>query len=300
MAARIFVPFDLRQRQRRAPELRHVDEGGDVEPVKRRGADANMRASERAAVKAARQQQMASLHPKEGDGRVRLDRGAAHGAGGAVDAARNVDADDILAACAPPTVEALNQRAGVGVEIAREPGAEQGVDDEIGPLEFAFERRTHRARPGGRRARRIAAQLLDRRQRRDAHLIALRFQQSRRDETIAAIIARAAKHQHAPPACALQNLTRHSGQGDGGVLHQPHARNPALDRQAIGAGHLVGGEQFEREGAGHGAMVTEGRRLRNGRRAIAQPRRSFIWRRIPPRPCFRYVCDYADRRAPRL
>ena len=115
--------------------------------------------------------------------------------------------------------------------------------------------------------RRVAAQLVERGQGGDAHFIALRAQQPRRDKAVAAIVARPAEHQDPPPAGALKNLAGRTRDRHGGALHQRHRRHAALDRQAIGASHLIRREDFERESGGHGAMVTEGRRPRNGRRS---------------------------------
>ena len=83
---------------------------------------------------------MAGLHAKEGDRRVGLHRRAAHRAGRAVDAAWNIDGDDVLAAFATPAVQAADKRAGVRIEIAREARSEQSVDNEIDAVEAALER----------------------------------------------------------------------------------------------------------------------------------------------------------------
>ena len=67
-------------------------------------------------------------------------------------------------------------------------------------------------------------------------------QQPRRDESVAAIAARTAKHNDAAATpCAADRLFGHRRPRP---LHQNDAGDPARDRQPIGLAHLGRGQQF--------------------------------------------------------
>ena len=97
----------------------------------RRFGDADVGEPDRPAEHAPRQQQMAGLEAEEGDARARLDRDAAHLAGLAVEAGGDVDRKHAPAG-AGESIDALDDRFRRAIDVAREAGAEQGVDHAIG------------------------------------------------------------------------------------------------------------------------------------------------------------------------
>ena len=95
------------------------------------------------------------------------------------------------------------------------------------PLKIALDARdVTRPGPAGGRSRRVAAQPVGRRRGRRRAPCSAGAQQPRRDIAVAAIVARTAEHQHAPPAGALKNVAGRARDRHGGALHQRHAGTP--------------------------------------------------------------------------
>jgi hypothetical protein len=68
-------------------------------------------------------------------------------------------------------------------------------------------------------------------------------QNPRRDEPVAAVIARPCDHEDAR---GERKTIRHRiGHGAAGILHQDRARNAARDREPVGLSHLVRGEKLD-------------------------------------------------------
>ncbi len=75
-------------------------------------------------------------------------------------------------------------------------------------------------------------------------VIARPLEQARRDEGIAAVVARSAQHRD---ACARSHpAPRRLGNGPPGRLHEIQAPDAAGDCQPVGLAHLVGREQLDR------------------------------------------------------
>ena len=149
-AARIFVAPGVRPRQRVPPQDRRIDERlrRDARQDARRNADVGE--ADRPAERPPGLEQMAGLEAKEGDARRRLDRDAANLAGRAVEARGHVDREH-RAAAPGEGVDPLDDRPRLAVDVAREPRAEEGVDDAIGAAE---RRRPPRRGPARRSAKR--------------------------------------------------------------------------------------------------------------------------------------------------
>ena len=130
-AAGVFVAFGVGPRQRLAPDGGRVDEGLGRDPRQRGIGNADVGKPDRAAERAARQQQVARLQAEEGDARMRLDRDAANLAGSPVDARGDVDCKHPPAG-AGESIDALDDRFRLALDVAREPGPELSVDDAIG------------------------------------------------------------------------------------------------------------------------------------------------------------------------
>ena len=130
-AAGVFVAFGVGVRQCSAPDGGRVDEGLRRDPRQRGIGNADVGKPDRAAERAARQQQVARLQAEEGDARARLDRDAANLAARAVDARGDVDCKHPPAG-AGERIDALDDRFRLALDVAREASAEQGVDHAIG------------------------------------------------------------------------------------------------------------------------------------------------------------------------
>ncbi len=78
---------------------------------------------------------MAGLQPEEGDARARLDRRAARFAAVAVEPRGNVDREHWRAA-ARETVDPLDDRLRLAIEVAGKTRAEKRVDDAIGAVKL--------------------------------------------------------------------------------------------------------------------------------------------------------------------
>jgi len=92
---------------------------------------------------------MAGLQPEKGDGGGRFDRGAARRSGRPVETGGRVDGEHPSAATRKG-VDPLDERLGFPVEVAREAGAEERVDDAGRPagLDRGGRRRFSREPPG--------------------------------------------------------------------------------------------------------------------------------------------------------
>ena len=141
-----------------------------------------------------RQQQMRRLAPEEGDGFGGADRDAHDRAGGAVDAARQVDGENRRAI----GVDRLDHLERFARHRPIETGAEQRIDDQRRLADRLRIERQHRIFPAPRRRGRVALQAVALAQQDDRNLAAARRQFSRRHETVAAIIAAARR----PPGSA--------------------------------------------------------------------------------------------------
>ena len=209
---------------------------------------------------------MARLEAEESDAGARLDRRAAHRAGFAVDPRGDVDAEHGLAG-AREGVDRLDATKRRAVEIARQPGAEQGVDDEIGGGEIDRLGGRDRTFPARRRQRRVAAQRRALAEQIEADAVAARAQEPRGDEAVAAVAARPADDGDA--AGARRHARRLVGDRRAGALHQRDAGNAAGDGQPVGLAHFGRGQQFAMAaGIEHGGTVAPRPRRGKGRKGI--------------------------------
>src|SRR5690606_21040093 len=125
MTAVIFVPLAPRTRKLFFPEFGFVRERHGVQALHGRVGNSNVGHSHSSTIVAARRQQMPRLAATECYGLGRLYGSAANLSSPSVNSARQVHSDRRLAA----GIDCLDSRACLAVEIAREPRAEQRVDD---------------------------------------------------------------------------------------------------------------------------------------------------------------------------
>ena len=131
--------------------------------------------------------------------------------------------------------ERLARRAG-------EAGAQEGVDDGAGGLEFL---RREGLRRGTREAlevgQGVALELVERPDAQHVHLVAVLAQQPRDHETIAAVVALAHDHAHRP---GPRRGGGHTRQPLAGPLHQVERGHlPLLDRPGVDGAHLNSGKE---------------------------------------------------------
>jgi len=185
----------------------------------------------------ARQQHMARLAAEERHRLRRLHRDAHHRAGRAVDAARQVDGDHRNAA----PIHRLDHDPRQPLDRTIEPGAKQRVDDDVAILQRVRRRRRHRPAPALEGGARIALEPLGVADEHDPHIAAALGQQARRDETVAAIVARPGDDHDAVTA---RQGRRRIGDRAAGVFHQGQPRRAAGNRQPVGLGHLKRCQEF--------------------------------------------------------
>ena len=234
-------------------------------------AEADVGEDETAAQRASRQQQVARLEAEERDAGARLDRRAAHPSGRAVDAGGRVDAEH-RPARAREGVDRLDAAERRAVDVARQAGAVQRVDDEVGVVERESFAGANRPAPARRRQSRIAAHPRAIAEQRELDPIAPGFEQPRGDEAVAAVAARPA--QNGDPAAARRHARRLGGDRRAGALHQRDARRSCGDGQPVGLGHLGRSQQFGTTARiEHGAIVAP-----RPKRGKARRRRRENWR----------------------
>ena len=146
VTARIFMGVEARTRKRSGPDRGRVLEDRRRDLGKHIVVDADVGDDDLAAESAARQQHMARLLAEEGDGERRFKRDAAHLARVARQTARHIDGDDGHALARRAFVETADQLARDAVDIAREAGAENRVDNEERALARFRRQRVNRDR----------------------------------------------------------------------------------------------------------------------------------------------------------
>ena len=141
------------------------------------------------------------------------------------------------------TIDRADHGAHFRPERAREPGAEQRVDDQRRAVERGGAEGNHHAvavAPAPRVHRGVAAHLA--RKLTDAHRPAEIAQMPGDDIAVAAVVAGTAQHGHRLRRKARGNRRRRHTAGG---LHQGEAANAGFDRQPIRRGHL--GDAQDRE-----------------------------------------------------
>jgi hypothetical protein len=88
----------------------------------------------------------------------------------------------------------------------------------------------------------IALQAFARADQKNANIVAPRSQQPCRDEAITAIVSWTGHNND--PCTRRMPLSNAVGNRPTGILHQSDSRNAARDADAIGVGHLFGGEKL--------------------------------------------------------
>ena len=237
MAAGIFVPVHPRHRKRRLPGVGHILECLRLDLGEHASVDADIGDADAAAIHPPGQQQMRRLAAEEGHGRRGAHGGAHHEARGAVDAARQIDREHRRAI----GIDRLDHLDGLALHRPVEARAEQRVDDQRRLAERLRVERQHRIFPAARSQRRIALQAVAFAQQRDRYLAPARGKFGGRDKTVAAIVAAAGDHHDRTLVGKIHRGFRH---GLARAQHQREARPAGRDRQAIGALHFRGGENF--------------------------------------------------------
>ena len=224
-----------------APGLRNVLESLRLNLGEHAGVDPDIGDTyPAAAMHAARQQQMRRLAPEECHRLGGVDGDAHDRCGGAVDAARQVDAENRRAV----GVDRLDHLDGFALDWPVETGAEQRIDDQRRLADRLRIERQHRIFPALRRRGRITLQTIPLAQQNDRHLAAARGELGRRHEAVAAIVAAAGDHQDRP---LLHQIHRGLGHSLAGAEHQREAGGPRGNGQPIGTLHLSSRKNFHAE-----------------------------------------------------
>ena len=238
MTAAVFVALRLGPRETALPQRRCIGPGLRPNIRQHVVANSDIGDPDLAAMQPPGQEEMARLAPEERHRRQRLDAGAHDIAGGAVDAARNVDGDDRRAGRFERR-DHLRRRA---VDRPRQTGTEKGVDRNISAFQNAGLEGCDRTIPAPGHFEGIAFQPVDGSEQSEPDPITSLAQMARGDEAVTAIIAGPAQDRDSPGVReAADHFVR---DGAAGVLHQHRSRNAALDGQPIRAAHLGRGEKL--------------------------------------------------------
>ena len=244
------MAFGAHVRERLAPDGGRVDEGLGRDARERRFGDADVGEPDRPAEHAPWQQQVAGLQAEEGDARARLDRDAANLAACPVDAGGDVDRDHAPAG-AGESFDALDDRFRNALDVAREPGPEQSVDDAISAARIdgcGVEDLALVARGGERR---IARQRFLPADEPEFDRVAALCQEPPGDEAVAAIAAGAAEDDD--PSARLREPRRLVGDREARALHQRDAWRSGGHGEAVGLAHFGRGQELRaRLGIEHG------------------------------------------------
>src|SRR5271167_104397 len=174
------------------------------------------------------------LAPKERDGFGRTHRYAHDGAGGAVDAAWQVDGEDRRAI----GIDRLDHVEGLAAYRPIQARTKQRVDDQRRLADRVRIKRQHRVLPSPRRGSRVVLETVALAQENDRDLAAARGELCGGYKTIPAIIPWASDHKDRTVVHQI-----HGGLGDrlARAQHQRKARSPGGDGEPIGTLHLGGG-----------------------------------------------------------
>jgi hypothetical protein len=270
-AARIFVGGGVEPRRRGAPDRRRVDEGLGRDRGERGLAEADVGEDETAAQRAPGQQQMPRLEAEK----VTLALAWTAPPRTLPVAPSTPEGVSTLRTGRPERATALiasTQAERRAVDVARQAGAVQRVDDEVGAVEGESFAGANRPAPALRRQSRIAAHPRAIAEQRQFDRIAPGFEQPRGDEAVAAVAARPA--QNGDPAAARRHPRRLPGDRQAGALHQRNARRSRGDGRPIDLGHLSRSQQFGTAARiKHGAIVAP-----SSQRGKARRRRWENWR----------------------
>ncbi|MCY1240044.1 hypothetical protein D9M72_528720 [compost metagenome] len=154
-----------------------------------------------------------------------------------IDAARQIDRDDRE----PARVDPFNGLNDVPREIAREPGPEQRVDDDIAGPEFDCVKRRHRSLPFRPCACGVALKCRGIAECKNRDIRPTFRKTACRDITIAAIVARPAEHEETEGIREVSQGRR--GHGQAGIAHQREAFDAGLGGRLIDRRHFRGRDQ---------------------------------------------------------
>jgi hypothetical protein len=115
---------------------------------------------------------------------------------------------------------------------------EERIDDEVSIIRDIRGKRPRWSLPCGRSKRGIAGETLARRECSDPHGIPGLCEESRRDEPVAAVVARSGHHRHA--RTHREVATHRLCDRKAGVLHEDQATSSGGDRHGVGLRHFVG------------------------------------------------------------
>ena len=189
-------------------------------------------------MKPAGQQHMADLAAEERHRFRSLDREPHHRPGRAVDAARQIDRKD-----AGRSVHGLDHGARDAFDRAVETSPEQRIDDDLGRHQGGRCRGHAGTGPALRRQGCIPLEPLAIADQQQSYPVPALGQQAGGDEAIAPVVARPCHDGDARAG----RMPRRDAVGDRlpGGFHQRDAGDPGRNRQAVGLGHLGGGEQLD-------------------------------------------------------
>ena len=230
----VFVAARCRPWEPLLPEPGPVDEGlrGDVRQNRMRYADVGN--DQVAAKRSSGQQQVAGLRPEERHGQDTGGGGAEDFPAIAVNPAGHVDGDTIEAAA----VDRFDHARGHAFQRPRQPGAEQGIDHQRIAVEKRHLQWPNTAVPACGVDRRVAFQLFHRPQEAQSDRPPLAGQQPGDDETVAAVVAGAAKHGDRPGPPPSADFP---GDGASRGFHQFDSGDTAGHRGGVRLVHLFDG-----------------------------------------------------------
>lgn len=195
---------------------------------------------------------MAGLERREGHGRARPRRRAAHLPRIAIEAGRDIHRQyrDI------PHIHTRDEGASLTVDIARQAGAEHGIDHERRCGRIGAVERLHRPLPRRRSLRGIPGQGFTRAQQRNPNRVTAAGQHARGHEPVPAIVARPTDDEDG--AARRQKTHRDIGDRAPGPLHQARARRAGRDGGGIRRAHRRDGEQLVfSNGRGHASPESQ-------------------------------------------
>ena len=228
------MAVDPWHRKRSAPKCWNVLERPRLDFGEHLRVDPDIDHAHAPALNPARQQQMRRFAPEERDRLGRLDRNAHHRTAGAVDAARQVNAENRGAI----GVHRFDHLLRLPLHISIEASAKQRIDDQGRPADRLRIERQNGVFPAPRCRGRVARQDVAFAYQDDGNLPAARRQFGRSHKTVPAIIAAAGDHDDRP---VLDEVHCDLGNGLACAHHQREARRTGCDGEAVGMLHLSGG-----------------------------------------------------------
>jgi hypothetical protein len=238
MSAVVLVSTQLRPRKMCEPKLRRVLEGLGRDVRQYAVGYSDIGNPDGSTKKSSRKKHMAGLLTKERDGLRSLDGKPHDGAGGPVDAARQIYGDDRSGL----RIHAFDHRPWQTFDRAIEAGAEQRIDDDVRARKGCELRRHNWTGPSLGSQRSVPLEPTHLADQQNLGWVAPFSEQPSCNKTVAAVVARSGND--IDPAAGSKTRTDCIGNGLAGPLHQPDTGHTAGYRSPISIRHFGIGEEF--------------------------------------------------------